>query len=377
MHTQLTRDDLIMVAKRENNQKRSFLYVDPLQGKHVPVSPTRALQTMELLALRVSEQYSGETLLVIGFAETATAIGAALALSCPQVRAFLTTTREGLGDAEYLIFSESHSHATEQRLYVQGLEEWLRCTDRVVFAEDEVTTGNTIGKLIAALRARFPEIGMRFGIASLLNSMTEERLADFRAQGIPCTCLFHIPFGYRIGETERFAYETPRTSPFLPERLQSVLQTVPHAWNPRRAGSVQSIADSCERFAQSALQMLSDCKPEMQILVLGTEECMYPGLFLGRTLERMGHQVWFHATTRSPIETSKDAAYPLHSRALLRSLYDEERTTYVYDLRRYDKVIIVTDAPAPSPAGLATLTGALEQCGNTDVTVLQWEETER
>ena len=104
---------------------------------------------------------------------------------------------------------------------------------------------------------------------------------------------------------------------------------------------------------------------------------MYPGLFLGRTLERMGHQVWFHATTRSPIETSKDAAYPLHSRALLRSLYDEERTTYVYDLRRYDKVIIVTDAPVPSPAGLATLTGALEQCGNTDVTVLQWEETER
>lgn len=31
-------------AKRENNQKRSFVVVNCWQGKHVPVQPTKALQ---------------------------------------------------------------------------------------------------------------------------------------------------------------------------------------------------------------------------------------------------------------------------------------------------------------------------------------------
>ena len=34
-------EQLITIAKRENNTKRSYLYVNPLQGKHIPVSPSR------------------------------------------------------------------------------------------------------------------------------------------------------------------------------------------------------------------------------------------------------------------------------------------------------------------------------------------------
>ena len=36
-------DDLVKIAKRENNTKRSYLYVNPVQGKHVPVSPSLPL----------------------------------------------------------------------------------------------------------------------------------------------------------------------------------------------------------------------------------------------------------------------------------------------------------------------------------------------
>jgi adenine/guanine phosphoribosyltransferase-like PRPP-binding protein len=167
-----TADDLIRVAKRENNQKRSFLYVDPYQGKHIPVSPSEALDVSGCLAERVSETFHGERLLVIGFAETATAIGAMLAYSLESVTAFMTTTRENVPDTDYLYFTESHSHATEQRLALRGLREQLIGADRVVFAEDEVTTGSTIRKLINALREHFPELPLRFGIASRLNSMS-------------------------------------------------------------------------------------------------------------------------------------------------------------------------------------------------------------
>ena len=38
------KEDLVKVAKRDNNNKRTFLLVNPLQGKHIPVSPTAALE---------------------------------------------------------------------------------------------------------------------------------------------------------------------------------------------------------------------------------------------------------------------------------------------------------------------------------------------
>ena len=68
--------DLVRIARRENNTKRSYLVVNPLQGKHIPVSPKRALKLFADLADTIRNAYAGERLLLIGFAETATAIGA-------------------------------------------------------------------------------------------------------------------------------------------------------------------------------------------------------------------------------------------------------------------------------------------------------------
>ena len=370
-------DDLIRVAKRENNQKRSFLYVDPLQGKHIPVSPTEALRVFARLAHEVSETYGAEQLLVIGFSETATAIGAALAALCPNAAAFLTTTREDVPGAEYIDFSESHSHATQQRLAVNGLEKWLPRVNRVVFAEDEVTTGNTIAKLMNALQKRFPLLELHFGIASLLNSMTDERLEKFEQQGIPCDCLARIPFGYRIAETEQYQYAPLRKEPFQPQKLSPERLSVPGAWNQRLVAGTEQIRTACEQFAAAGTELLRGIKPPARILVLGTEECMYPGLRLGQELEKKGYTVRFHATTRSPIEVSADARYPLHRRFPLVSLYEQERRTFVYDLEPYDAVCIVTDAPEICQSGLDSLTGALETCGNTNVIVMQWKGAER
>ena len=36
-------EDLVVIGKRVNNQKRSYLVIDPLQGKHIPVEPGKAL----------------------------------------------------------------------------------------------------------------------------------------------------------------------------------------------------------------------------------------------------------------------------------------------------------------------------------------------
>ena len=63
--------------------------------------------------------------------------------------------------------------------------------------------------------------------------------------------------------------------------------------------------------------------------------------------------------------------YPLHARYELRSLYDADRVTYLYNLDAYDHVCIVTDAQNPDK-GLDTLLAALERTGNRSVTVLEW-----
>ena len=36
-----TEEELVAVARRENNEKRKYLVVNRLQGKHVPVSPQK------------------------------------------------------------------------------------------------------------------------------------------------------------------------------------------------------------------------------------------------------------------------------------------------------------------------------------------------
>lgn len=65
-HMNYQQKDLVRIAKRENNTKRNYLVVDPLQGKHVPVEPSKALNLFKSLAEKLQGKYEGERLLLIG-----------------------------------------------------------------------------------------------------------------------------------------------------------------------------------------------------------------------------------------------------------------------------------------------------------------------
>lgn len=98
---------------------------------------------------------------------------------------------------------------------------------------------------------------------------------------------------------------------------------------------------------------------------------MYPALFVGKKLEEYGNDVWCHSTTRSPIAVSMEKEYPLHNRYELRSLYDKERKTFLYDIGKYDKVFIVTDAADNDEGGMRTLINALK-VQNNNITLVRW-----
>lgn len=94
--------DLVRIGKRENNKKRNYLVVNRLQGKHIPVLPSEALSMFDALAEIIEKEYSGEKLLLIGFAETATAIGAEAAIKLGAQ--YIQTTREIVQGVSYLFF---------------------------------------------------------------------------------------------------------------------------------------------------------------------------------------------------------------------------------------------------------------------------------
>jgi len=360
--------DLVKIAKRENNNKRKYLVVNPLQGKHVPVSPTETFSLFSQLSNLLAGQYDKDSTLVIGFAETATAIGACVAMKLGMQ--YVQTTRECLYQADYLFFTESHSHATEQKLVKDCITEAIpqRKIKRVVFIEDEVTTGNTILDLIGAMEKEWSG-RLQYSVASLLNGMDSDALARFKSREIRVHYLVKtdnrgyeaIANGYR---EDGYCHEAncERCS------IHSL-----HLWcgiDTRKLSSPADYQAVCNFFWDS---MKKRVLPDRSTLVLGTEEFMYPALYVAKKIEDLvGATVKFHATTRSPIAVSTEKEYPLHERWELVSLYEEGRKTFVYDLTKYDQVFILTDANSLVEEGVYSLVNALVSCGNKSITLVRW-----
>ena len=102
---------------------------------------------------------------------------------------------------------------------------------------------------------------------------------------------------------------------------------------------------------------------------------MYPSFVVGEMLRQQGYaeEVRVHATTRSPILASGRPGYPLHHRYQIRSPYNPDRITYVYNLEAYDLALILTDAPG-NPAGLAGLKEALRSAGTGRILTVRWND---
>lgn len=407
-----TEQDLVRIAKRENNNKRKYLVVNRLQGKHIPVKPCEALSMFHALADILKGRYEKETLLVIGFAETATAIGAAVAAELGAD--YMQTTREIVPDATYLYFSEEHSHATEQKLVKEDIDRVIDTIDRIVFVEDEVTTGKTILNIINILRKQYSE-KIAFSVASILNGMDETALDSYQKYDIELFWLVktnHAAYT-EIAEsywgdgryvickddieserivTEQSASESDTTvinqiGRPIPQNGESGKETakpgekaidgmvhmdyvkINQHMDTRRIVNPVEYAKYCALLYQEIIAQ-TDLHSTQNMLVLGTEEYMYPALFVAKKFEEQGKDVRFHATTRSPIAVSTENDYPLHTRYELKSLYDSKRTTYIYELQKYDTVVIITDAKGEIREGICSLVYALKVSGNEQIVLV-------
>ena len=365
-----TEEKLAAIAARDNNTKRKYLVVNRLQGKHIPVKPSDFFGMTDALANIVREAYKGEKLLLIGFAETATAIGMAVASKLDTL--YMQTTRENIEGVEWLYFTESHSHATEQKLVRNSLDEVILEIDRIVFIEDEVTTGNTILKIVDIIDREYGG-KVKFSVASLLNGMDEQSRDNYRERNIGIHYLVKTDHsGYTeiaekyCNDGDYFSHNSGKTE------NPTDVKCISGGLNSRKLVSSGDYTKACGNLYDS-VKSLIDRENGENLLVLGTEECMFPALYIAAQFENAGYNVRCHSTTRSPITVSREEKYPLHRRYELLSLYDDERITFIYDLKKYDSVLIITDSPCKSDKGVNCLVNALESCGNENIHVIKWE----
>lgn len=361
MNTYAT-EKLLRIAKRFNNQKRTYLLINPLQAKHIPVSPKDSLDMMKTLGSMLANKYP-YTKLVIGFAETATAIGAVVAESFSSKCVYIHTTREHVpGVIQWVRFAEEHSHAVEQSLAADNISAWMSATDSIVFVDDEISTGKTLTNMVEQLKQKYPQLkNKRIIAASILNRVSREDEEKLLSAGIVCEYLMKLPqTDYSHMVKDITIHEAPNAES---AKVETVYQALfcENFDNPRVGIQIGRYKHGCEEMAETFLaQFVHKIKKGSSILVLGTEECMYPALKLGAVLEELGQNycVRCHATTRSPIGVCTDDDYPITSGYKLVSFYDVTRPTYIYNLQEYDTVIVVADSSVKNLSALESLVGA-------------------
>ena len=372
--TEYALSDLIRLARRHHNTKRNYLLVNPLQGKHLPVPPSRALAMLQALGERMAAS-APDVDLVVGFAETATAVAAMAAAGMGRNCRYIHTTRERFPGGEDVAFREEHSHAVDQRLCLTRLRGWIGEASAVAFVDDELTTGRTLSNAVDTLRASCPSLSEKPMIAaSLIGRLTDAHRDALKKRGIRCLSLVELPPEDYTAAVRRFPIDGARP----PQGGACAVDTIalpPTTGDPREgvvvAEWLAQLRDASAALAEALRPRLSG----MRVTVLGTEEYMLPALLLGYRLETEGiaQVVRCHATTRSPIGICPSEDYPIHRGWRLRSFYEAERTTYIYNLEPCDAAVVLTDSPDDAAAGMAAsdLAAALAEAGCPRMTLIR------
>ena len=330
-------------AKRENNSKRDFIIINKFQSKHYPSDPARTAAEFSALGRELKGIIGGERVCVVGFAETAVAVGAYIAreLGCYYV----STTREELPDCfESITTEESHSHAALHRLRVN--RDILCRSERIIIADDEFTTGSTAIKLAEKLREFSPLC--RFTAAAFIAS--DEAAENFRANGIECVA------------AKRFSCADAKfPEKYLPDR--EIMPKKPDEeiylnaiYDHRLGVNIEEYFAECESLCGRLTERL---KLSGDIAVIGTEELCVPPIVLGKMLADRGCRVTVQGVTRSPMLPSDEGDYAVRSRAALKSLYDPRRRVFLYNVGNADVSVIITDAKEPDESAVELLCGAL------------------
>lgn len=334
-------DETFDIAERIN-PKRAFLFISKVLGHHIPVSPRKTREACRYLASKIPDDIKGPVLF-IGMAETAVALGCAIYQEAsprfPE-SVLLTTTRHPV-DGELLCeFKETHSHATGHLLYYpqdMQLRERVQHARTVVLIDDETTTGNTFFSLLSALqkrRAKAFEQVVTVNLTDWSNNALAKRInAEFLS-------LFLL--------SGQWDWQPRADAPPVVMPHVDVSTSGRHPLSTRQDWGRLGVSEfHCETGEHIQTQ------PGERILVVGTEEFVWPAFLLAERLEKEGAAVQFCATTRSPLAQG----HAITSVFSFADNYGQSIPHFIYNLghERYERVILCAETP-PGTLDTALLT---------------------
>jgi adenine/guanine phosphoribosyltransferase-like PRPP-binding protein len=417
---------LLGLALRRN-PRRAQLLVSRVLGKHVPTDPRLVRAAGLLLGGLVADALAGRPArplpvellhaavtgdrtatgalhtaaltpigeppdaLVLGFAETATALGHCVAEGLGGADVLHSTRRPVPGFVTAGGFTEEHSHATDH-LLLPADPDLLRGGRPLVLVDDELSTGRTALNTISALHRAAPReryvvaalvdvrpgdgelaagvaaLGARLDVVALARGAVElppdiaERAAALRAELGPDPDSGALP--PRLAHTQN----ATRAHGDRDSRVELGILGWPSGLP---AGARHGFGPAHHRTLASALPALADSlavaaglQRGERTLVLGTEELMQLPLRLAQTLADAGHDVAFSTTTRSPAVVVDEPGYALTSGITFPAHDDPAdgpgpRFAYNIGAASWDHVLLVVDPPADTPALHAGLLPAL------------------
>ncbi|WP_445279521.1 phosphoribosyltransferase [Streptomyces sp. DSM 118148] len=363
---------LLGLALRRN-PKRAHLLVSNVLGKHVPQSPSVVYGYGIRLGRRVRAllgEAPAASAVVLGYAETATGLGHAVADGLGLAPYLHSTRRPVTGIAPAGGFEESHSHATSH-LLLPADPALLSGDGPLVLVDDEFSTGNTVLNTIRDLHARHPR--ERYVVVALVDMRSPEDTARLQrfAEGIgarvdlvaAASGTVRLPDdvldrGRRLVAQHETA---PDRTPGPPRgRVTRVDLRWPHGLpDGGRHGFTPAHRARLETALPAMAARIAEALPTgaRRVLVLGFEELMYAPLRLARELEQVAPdtQVRFSTTTRSPVLAVDDPGYAIRTRLVFPAHDDPadgpgERYAYNVAGAGFDTVVAVVDSVADTPA---------------------------
>ncbi|CAM5569962.1 phosphoribosyltransferase [Streptomyces narbonensis] len=366
---------LLGLALRRN-PKRAHLLVSSVLGKHVPQRPSVVYGSGLGLGVRVRELLGDEEAarsVVLGYAETATALGHAVADGLGLAPYLHSTRRPVAGVAPAGGFEESHSHATSHLLLPED-PTLLAGGGPLVLVDDEFSTGNTVLNTIRDLHARYPR--ERYVVVALVDMRSTADLGrlDAFAEEIGARVdlisaaagTVRLPEGVlEKGRALVARHETAHAAPAAPGGKSAPVRVTlgwpeglpdggRHGFTPEHREHLEEVLPALAARIAEALEDGRGDSDSGRVLVLGFEELMYAPLRLAGALEDTGHDVHYSTTTRSPVLAVDDPGYAIRTRLVFPAHDDPadgpgERYAYNVAGAGFDTVVLVVDSAADTP----------------------------
>ena len=291
---ELRLEDGVTYATRQN-PRRLYLFVSKVLGKHWPVRPTIMRDAHQRLAAKIA--HLPGPLLVMGMAETATALGRGVAEEAALLAGrddvlYLQTTRCRLARPLALAFDESHSHAPDHAVYLPDpeLQPLFQGARSLVLVDDEISTGRTLLELAKAylrLNPRVEQVALA-SITCWLSEASQRELARQLERPLTFPALIEGEFN--------FTADPGFPPPTLPLAVEDAcVQHDAMTTDPARIGVMAG------RWADTLSLGERVKASERPLTVIGTGEYAYTPFRIALALEEAGYDVRYQSTTRSPI----------------------------------------------------------------------------